>query len=218
MTARKNTDDPLLDAASLGFAEDFVRPPEPVRAAREGALTSGAPTISPGVAAALTFLTRALDARAVVEIGTGPGVTGLALFAGMNPEGILTSLDADADWQLEARAAFTAAGVASSRARLIAGTALDILPKLRDAAYDLVLVNGDKLEYAEYVAQGVRLLRRGGVLVVNDALWKGLVANPRNDDDETLIIREALQAVQDNDSLTSLVIPLGDGIVAAVKN
>jgi predicted O-methyltransferase YrrM len=151
-------------------------------------------------------------------VGTGTGATGLALLAGMDPDGVLTSLDSDADWQLEAREAFLRTGVATRRFRLISGSALDVLPKLRDGAYDLVLVDGDKLEYVEYVAQAIRLLRPGGVLAVHDALWHTQVANPRNDDDETVIIREALQVIQANDDLTSLMIPLGDGLLVAVKN
>ncbi|MCL1842138.1 MAG: O-methyltransferase [Propionibacteriaceae bacterium] len=217
MTTRNNSAGPLLDSASLSFAEDFTRLPDPVRQAREDALVADLEPISTGVAAALTFLTKALDAKAVVEIGTGTGATGLALLAGMDADGVLTSLDTDADWQLEAREAFQRAGWAPRRTRLITGAALDVLPKLRDAAYDLVLIDGDKLEYVEYVAQAIRLLRPGGVLVLHDALWRCMVANPRNDDDEVVIIREALQVIQANDNLTPLMIPLGDGLLVAVK-
>jgi len=217
VATRNNNAGPLLDAASLSFAEDFTHLPDQVRQAREDALVAGMQPVSTGVAAALTFLTRALGAKAVVEVGTGTGATGLALLAGMDPEGVLTSLDSDADWQLEARAAFLRTGIEPRRFRLIAGAALDVLPKLRDAAYDLVLIDGDKLEYVEYVAQAIRLLRPGGILAVHDALWRTMVANPRNDDDETVIIREALQVIQTNDDLVSLMIPLGDGLLVAVK-
>jgi len=218
VTTRKNPSPDLLDAASLGFAEDFVHASESVQVARETALVGGARPVSSGVASALTFLARLIDAHAVVEIGTGTGVTGLALFDGMRADGILTSIDAEADWQIEARTAFTKAGLPAQRFRLIGGAALDVLPKLREEAYDLVLINGDKLEYVEYVAQALRLLRPGGVIVVHDVLWRGLVADPRNDDDETVIIREALQLIQDHPALTAVMIPLGDGLVVAVKD
>jgi len=217
VTTRTNGAGPVLDSASLSFAEDFARLPDPVRQAREDALLAGLNPVSTGVAAALTFLTKALDAKAVVEIGTGTGATGLALLSGMDANGVLTSLDTDADWQFEAREAFTRAGLAPRRFRLITGVALDVLPKLQDGAYDLVLIDGDKLEYVEYVAQAVRLLRPGGVLALHDALWRSRVANPRNEDDEVVIIREALQAIQSNDALTPFMIPLGDGLLVAVK-
>lgn len=166
----------------------------------------------------LTFLAKALDAKAVVEIGTGAGATGLALFQGMNPAAVLTSIDAEVGWQLMAKQAFRDHQIASQRFRLITGRPLEVLNNLRDAAYDIVLVNGDKLEYVEYVAQAERLLRSGGVLVVNDALWQGLVADPEDESDETVIIREALTAVSDSAVLTPCLLPLGEGLLVAVKN
>ncbi|GAA1394588.1 O-methyltransferase [Luteococcus peritonei] len=208
---------PTLDARSWGYAEDFVAADERIRDAREQAVGLGIDTISNGAASALRFLTRLVQARAVVEIGTGTGVSGLAFFEGMGREGILTSIDAEADRQAAARQEFQAAGVPSQRFRLIAGTPLDVLPKLRDGAYDVVFINGDKLEYVEYVAQALRLLRHGGVVVLHNALWRNLVADPDNEDDETLIIREALSAVAETEEFTSVLLPVGDGLLAAIK-
>jgi len=207
-----------LNSESLDMAENFVYNAEPVRLAREAAVQAGTPVLSNGACALLTFMARALDARAVVEVGTASGVSGLALLDGMTADGILTSIDVDADWQIEARRAFMSAGVPAPRFRLIAGVALDVLPKLSDGAYDIVFVNGDKLEYVEYVAQASRLLRPGGVLILNDVLWANKVADPHNDEDEALIIREALQAVELDDSFTSLIVPLGDGLLVAARD
>ena len=101
--------------------------------------------------------------------------------------------------------------------RLIAGSALNVLPKLSDGAYDMVVVDGDPLEFVEYIAQAQRLLRSGGVLVVHHALWKGQVADKSNEDDETLIIREALQAVTEMEEFTAILLPVGDGLLVATK-
>ncbi|WP_420175847.1 O-methyltransferase [Luteococcus sp. OSA5] len=206
-----------LDARSWGHAEDFVQPGDVLRDARSKAVELGLETISNGSITALRFITRLLQAKAVVEIGTGTGVSGLAIFEGMGNEGILTSIDPEPERQDAARQEFRAAGIPSNRFRLIAGIPLDVLPKLRDGAYDLVFINGDKLEYVEYVAQSLRLLRHGGVVVLNDALWKGLVADPDNEDDETLIIREALAAVSETEEFTSMLLPVGNGLLAAIK-
>jgi len=206
-----------LNSESLDMAENFVYNAEPVRLAREAAIEAGTPVLSNGACALLTFMGRSLGAKAVVEVGTGSGVSGLALLDGMADDGVLTSIDVDADWQIEARRTFIAADVPAQRFRLIAGVALDVLPKLSDGAYDIVFVNGDKLEYVEYVAQASRLLRNGGVLIVNDVLLANKVADPHNEDDETVIIREALQAVELDDALTAVIVPLGDGLLAAVK-
>jgi predicted O-methyltransferase YrrM len=212
------SNDPVLNAQSLKFADGFTILPESLLSAREAAADTDSPEPAKGICAALGFLTRVIQAKSVVEIGTGTGVTGMALFNGMGPDGELTSIDVDADWQLEAREAFTKAGITSRRFRLIAGAALDILPRLRDEAYDLVFINGDKLEYVEYLAQALRIVRPGGLVLLNDVLWHNLVADNHNEDDETVIIREALDAVHIEEKLSPLLIPLGDGLLVALKN
>lgn len=218
MTQRPIQQPGVLSPASWVFSEDFVPLDEHLTRARQNAVGLGLPAPSPGTLSTLRVLARMIAARAIAEIGTGAGATGLALFEGMGSEGVLTSIDPEPQRQSEARSEFQAAGVRSQRYRLIAGNPLDVLPKLRDGAYDMVLVGGDKLEYVEYIAQALRLLRPGGVLVVDDALWHGHVADARNDDDETLIIREALQSVQQTEEFTATLLPVGNGLLVAVKD
>ena len=203
--------------ASWAYAEDFATEGDAAAQARVEAEPLGVEALSRGTVSALTFLARAVQARAVVEVGTGTGQSGLALFAGMQPDGILTSVDLEADHQRQARKAFGSLGIPSQRFRLIAGDALTVLPKLSDGAYDLVLVAGDTLEYADYVQQGLRLLRHGGLLVMAHALWHDKVADPADDDDETLAVRSALEAVSENEDLVATLLPVGDGLLAAVK-
>lgn len=216
---RKPKNSPLegLDARSLAFAEDFVECSEAVRAAREQAIVLQAPAISGGSAAALTLLARAVRANAIVEVGTGTGESGLAFFEGMGSEGVLTSIDSRAQWQLEARKAFLAQSIPTRRFRLIPGIPLDILNNLRDGAYDIVFVNGDPLEFVEYLAQALRLLRHGGLVIMNNALWQNKIADPGNEDDETVIIREALQSVTETEEFTSALLPLGEGLLVAIR-
>lgn len=202
---------------SWGFAEDYAAGSEAVRAARYEAITNGETPISNGVATVLTVLARMIDAKAVAEVGTGNGAAGLALFDGMAADGILTSIDPDGQQQLRAKQAFTAADIKSSRFRLIVGLPLVVLPKLRDGAYDLMFVNGDKLEYVEYVSESMRLLRPGGVLVLHDALWNNHVADDSNEDDETVIIREALEAIASSEGFVPALLPVGNGLLVAVK-
>ncbi len=92
------------------------------------------------------------------------------------------------------------------------------MPKLRDGAYDIVFINGDKLEYVEYVASALRLLRHGGLLIVNDVLWNNHVADPEDESDESIIIREALEAVTASESYTQALLPVGNGLLVAVKD
>lgn len=202
---------------NLGFAEAFVTESEATLTAREKSAELGVVPVSAGTTAALAFLTATLRARNVVEVGTGAGVSAIALLAGMAPDGILTSIDNEAELQLAAREILSSAGIPRPRTRLIAGEALNVLPKLTDGAYDLVFADADPLEYVEYVAQAVRLLRPGGILALYHALWHGLVADPLNEDDEPLIIREALEAVLDLEDFTPALLPVGDGLLVAVR-
>lgn len=204
-------------APSWVYAEDFVTESEAAAEARAAAAPLGVSPLGRGAATALTFLASVLRAKAVVEIGTGSGVSGLALFAGMQPDGILTSVDIEPEHQRAARKAFASVGIATQRFRLIAGAALNVLPRLSDGAYDLVFIDADKVEYPAYVEQGARLLRSGGVLVVDNSLWHDRVADPGNDDDETIAIRDALGMVAENYNLRSALLPVGDGLLVAVK-
>ena len=132
--------------------------------------------------ATLAVLAAGVEARSVVSIGSGGGLSGLWLLRGMREDGVLTSVDIEAEHQRHAREAFLAEGVAPSRTRLITGRALEVLPRLADASYDLVMADGAKDEYPEYVEEAARLLRPGGVLAIDNSLWHDKVADPAQRD------------------------------------
>jgi predicted O-methyltransferase YrrM len=186
-------------------------------AARARADEVGVVPLSPGAGAALRFLASVLDARAVVEIGTGTGVSGLWLLRGMRSDGVLTTVDVEAEHQRLAREGFTEAGIPANRARTIGGAALDVLPRLTDGHYDLVFCDGDKREYAGYLTEAVRLLRPGGVVAFDNALWHDRVADPAQRDEETVTIRDLGRAVAEREDLVSVLLPVGDGLLAAKK-
>lgn len=130
---------------------------------------------------------------------------------------MLTTIDVEAENQRAAKDAFTEAGIRANRARVITGRALDVLPRLTDAAYDLVLVDADKRDVDAYVDQALRLLRPGGVLAVDNALWHDRVADPAQRDEQTTAIRELGKRVRDDEGLVPALLPCGDGLLAAVK-
>jgi predicted O-methyltransferase YrrM len=202
---------------SRSYAEFFVPEDDAVLAARGRAAELGSVPIGSGAAAALSFLAATLAARTVVEVGTGTGVSGLRLFAGMSPDGVLTSIDPEAEHQRAARQAFADAGIASTRTRLINGRGLEVLPRLTDGAYDMVLVDGIRTEYPQYVTEAVRLLRPGGVLALNGALAGDKVPDPTQRDPDTSAVREAGRLVRDDERLLPVMLPLGDGLLVAVK-
>ena len=165
----------------------------------------------------LRFLASVTEAKAVVEIGTGTGVSGLWLLRGMRQDGVLTTVDTEAEHQRLAKKTFTEAGVPSQRARLINGAALDVLPRLTDGHYDLVFCDGDKREYSDYLTEALRLLKPGGVVVFDNALWHDRVADPAQRDAETVAIRELGRTVRESEELLPLLVPMSDGILVARK-
>jgi predicted O-methyltransferase YrrM len=159
----------------------------------------------------------AIEAKAVVEIGTGTGVSGVWLLRGMRRDGVLTSVDVEAECQRLARETFSEAGVATNRTRLITGRALEVLPRLADGGYDLVFCDADKKEYADYLREAQRLLRPGGVVAFDNALWHDKVADAAQRDPETVAIRELGRAVREDEQLLPVLLPVGDGLLCAVN-
>ncbi|MGH3999346.1 MAG: O-methyltransferase, partial [Pseudonocardiaceae bacterium] len=99
----------------------------------------------------------------------------------------------------------------------IMGQALDVLPRLTDRGYDLVFVDAAKPEYPRYLEAGVRLLRTGGVIVFDNALWSGKVADPAFRDPSSLALREIGAMVRNDDTLMPLMLPLADGLLLALR-
>ncbi len=209
-------------ASSWVYAEEFLAEDDAVLAARERAAQLGAGAVPPGTGAALSVLAAASSARSVVEIGTGTGVASLYLLRGMPADGVLTTIDAEVEHHRAAKEAFAEAGIRSTRTRTISGRPLDVLPRLTDAAYDLVLLGltstGGVLDAApEYLAQAIRLLRPNGVLVVDHALWHDRVADPARRDEATTAVRELGRSVRGDDRLLPALLPVGDGLLVAVR-
>ena len=203
--------------ASWSYAEAFVAEDEVLASARSRAEEVGVTPVGPGAGAALRFLASVLDARAVVEIGTGAGVSGLWLLRGMPADGVLTTIDIEPEHQRAAREAFVEAGIRGNRARVITGRALDVLPRLTDGAYDLVVCDAAKTEYDDYLEQALRLLRPGGAVAFDNALWHDRVADPAQRDETTTAIRELGKRVRDEERLLPCLLPVGDGLLAAKK-
>ncbi|MPZ97067.1 MAG: methyltransferase domain-containing protein [Propionibacteriales bacterium] len=206
-----------MKPATWAYAEEFVAEDDVLAAARARAAEVGVVPVGSGAGAALRFLASVLEARAVVEVGTGTGVSGLWLLRGMRSDGVLTSVDFEAEHQRLAKESFTEAGITPQRVRLIAGSALDVLPRLTDGHYDLVFCDGDKQEYGQYLDEALRLLRPGGVVAFDNALWHDRVADPAQRDGDTVAIREVGKRVAEDETLLPVLLPVGDGLLLAQK-
>lgn len=203
--------------ASWEYAERWVAEDEALRNGRRRADEVGCVPIGPGGGAALRLLATAVSARSVIELGTGTGVSGTWLLRGMRPDGVLTSVDVEPEHQRLARETFAEAGFASTRVRLICGPALEVLGRFTEGAYDLLFIDALKAEYPEYLVEGLRLLRPGGVVAVDNALWHDKVADPDANDDDTLAVRSLLETAAVDEDLVSALLPVGDGLLVGVK-
>lgn len=208
--------------ASWAHGEEFVdeaglfADPTVLMRARERGAELGIAPVLPGAGAVLRLLAAAVDARTAVEIGTGAGVGSLYLLAGMNPEGVLTTIDPEVENQRAAREAFGDAAVRSARVRTIAGQPREVIGRLTDHAYDLICFPADASHASDLLAHARRLLRPGGVLVVTHALFHDRVADPAARDEVTRSIRALLKEVQDSPDLVPALTGSGDGVLAAV--
>jgi predicted O-methyltransferase YrrM len=199
------------------LVESYLTEDDVMLDARSAAGVLGCVPVSAGVGSALRFLATAIKARSVVEVGTGTGLSGLWLLRGMRPDGVLTSIDADPEHQRIARAAFTAQGFGPSRVRLINGMGLEVLPRLTDGGYDLVLVDTSPADHPRYLDEALRLLRPGGIVALHGVLGAG-VLDPEAADPVTLALGEVARQVRDDERLAPTLLPLGDGLLAAIRS
>lgn len=198
------------------FAEEFVVEGPEITQARQESIELGLEAISPAVGAQIALIAASTAAKNIIEVGTGAGVSGLWLLRGA-PTATLTSIDIEPDYQHHARKAFADAGAPASHVRLIAGRAKDVLPRMNEASYDLVLIDADPQSVIEYVEHSLRLVRTGGTVLVARALWYGRVADPVQRDDTVTAFRTLLKEIAASDAVISALSPAGDGLLQLTK-
>jgi len=197
---------------SWKFAEEFVVERPDIAQARQHSLEVGVEPIAPSVGAHLALLAAATATANIVEIGTGVGVSGLWMLAGA-PEAVLTTIDAELDHQAHARRVFIEAGIAANHVRLIGGRAMDVLPRMNEASYDLVLVDADPASVIEYVEHGLRLVRAGGTVLMPRVLRGGAVADPVRRDPVTAAYRTLIHETQASPAVIGALSIVGEGLL-----
>lgn len=202
--------------AQARYVEELVVERPELQAARRHSLEAGVEPIHPAVGAQLAQLAAAIDARQIVEVGTGFGVSALWLLRGAS-EASITSIDVDVESQQAARELLAEAGVAPSRVRMIAGDASAVLPRMNDGSYDLVLIDADPDAVIEYVEHGLRIARAGGTVAVAHALQHGRVADPARRDATTAAYRALITEVAASDAVVSALSTAGDGLLLLTK-
>ena len=210
---------PAITAIAAEFTENYLgefdaEHADELRVAREHAADLGIECVSHQVASLLELLAASIQAQAIIEIGTGTGISGAALLEGMKTGGVLTSIDLEAEYQRHAKELFTSLGCESNRTRLIAGRALDVLPRFSDRAYDLIFVDADAGDYPAILNQTKRLLRIGGLVIFHGAFATGMADASARDYEATAMRDIATELRSDNAWLPSLL-TVGSGLFLA---
>lgn len=203
-------------ALSWDWAESSVHETELQQKTREIAIDMGADPVSPGTGAALRMLAAARGAKAVIEIGTGAGVSGLYFLQGMTTGGVLTGIDSEAEYLKYAKQAFQAQGISSGQCRLINGHALNVLPRMAKAAYDIILLDADEREIPAYIEHTIPMLRPGGMLVIPHVTWNDQVGDPARREAPTVAMRMTINGLLNDERFITNILTCGDGLAVAV--
>jgi len=200
------------------YAESFITEDAVKTAARARGLELGAIDVTQGTGAYLRHLAHQLSAQSVVEIGTGSGVGALWLLEGMMASGTLTSIDDEMEHANIAKMALAEADIAQPRFRLITNSVMDVMTKLTDRAYDLVVFRHNPEDLSFAISEAHRVLRSGGVFVIDNFFGGSKVQDPAQRDPKTIALREAGKSIKaDTDAWVTTLIPTGDGLLLATK-
>ncbi|WP_217183433.1 O-methyltransferase [Streptomyces sp. AC495_CC817] len=202
--------------ANARFLRESIAEPASIARARAHAVELGAAPVSAAVGSQIAVLAAAVGARSIVEIGTGAGVSGLWLLRGA-PQAVLTTIDNEPEHLAAARQAFADARIPSTKARFITGRAADVLPRMNEASYDIVLVDADPENVIDYVEHGLRLVRTGGIVLVPRVLAGGRVADPVQRDAVTSAYRSLIQETQESSAVLATVSSAGEGLLQLIS-
>lgn len=199
-----------------------LREPDVLRRLREEtlALPRASMQIAPEQGQLMALLVALIPARRILEIGTFTGYSALAMTLAMPPDGRLTACDISAEWTAIARRYWAEAGIAD-RIDLRLAPALETLDELLAHGarnkFDLAFIDADKEHYLDYYERSLALVRPGGLIMVDNVLWGGSVANPERQDAETEAIRKFNVEVQRDRRVDLSMVPIGDGLTLARK-
>jgi O-methyltransferase len=197
--------------------EHALREPAILRALREA--TKAVPMAGMQIGADqgqfMQLLVQAIGAKRCLEIGTYTGYSALAVALALPQDGRLICCDISAEWTNVGKPFWEKAGVAK-KIDLRIGPALDTLKKLK-GPFDFVFIDADKPNYANYYDACLPLVRRGGIIAVDNTLWSGWVADKGRKDADTMALREFNAKLHRDERVALSMLPLGDGVTLALK-
>ncbi len=205
-----------FDAAQ--FADNYQSEDPHQSAARERGVALGAQDTTPGDGEYLRYIAELISAQSVVEIGTGSGVGTLWLLKGVINSGVITTIDPEVQHIQVAKQVLNDADIAPNRYRLITSDYLDVMRKLADRAYDLVVFRGNPEDIFDVIDEAHRILRTGGILAIDHFYGGGKVPDPAQRDPKTIALRDAGKFLKSQSESWSIALnPIGDAVLLATK-
>lgn len=198
------------------FIEQYPHETETVKKARKLSQELGIEPVTKTVAATLAVTSALLQANAICEVGTGVGVSGLALTR-YRQAATLTSLELDGGKIREAKTVFNEGGLTGAKLRLVEGDARHIMPKLNTESYDLVFIDANPEQVLDFFEAALKIVRPGGAILVADALAHGKVADPANRDAEAQAMRDLVSVVNESETVAPALSEAGNGLLTVVK-
>ena len=171
--------------------------------------------IGPDQGAFMGLLVKLISAKRILEIGTFTGYSSTAMALALPPDGRILCCDVSREWTDIARQAWADAGVAD-RVELRLAPATETLATLEDDSFDLAFIDADKSGYDAYYEGCLRVVRTGGLVLIDNVLWSGEVADPSVDDDDVRSIRALNEKIATDDRVDHVLLPLADGLTLAL--
>jgi len=170
--------------------------------------------IGPDQGALMALLVKLIGARRILEIGTFTGYSSTAMALAMPPDGRMLCCDVSREWTDIARRAWADAGV-EDRIELRLASATETLATLTDKSFDLSFIDADKPNYDAYYEGCLRVVRPGGLILIDNVLWSGDVANPAVDNDNVRAIRALNAKIAADERVDHVLLPVADGLTLA---
>jgi caffeoyl-CoA O-methyltransferase len=163
----------------------------------------------------LSLLMNVMQPKRILEIGTYTGYSALCLAEGLHPEGQLITIDVS-----EEREAFVQKFIDESdkkhQIRAIVGNAIEIIPNLV-GMFDVVFIDADKQNYIEYYHLVADRINQNGLMIADNILWSGKVADTKHNDKDTVLLRKFNQLIQEDNRFENVLLPIRDGLIIARK-
>ena len=170
--------------------------------------------IGPDQGAFMALLVKLIGAKRILEIGTFTGYSSTAMALALPPDGRITCLDVNREWTDIAREAWADAGV-TDKVDLRLAPAAETLATLKDDSFDMAFIDADKPGYDTYYSECLRVVRPGGLILIDNVLWSGEVADPSNGSENARIMRALNEKVAADERVDHVVLPIGDGLTLA---